>query len=502
MVHVLRYLHTPTAESTSSPSAPLTPEELKAELRFSKLGDQSMESYFQKIDSIVNILASLDARVNDEDVIHYVLKGLSDTYNHVCGYMHWKDTFLYLKTVRSLLITEEMRLKSRTSTLVADSSSLMVLVAKSGNTRRSSSTPQVKSSKPCFNFAKGNCRYCATCRYSHDANARSVGDTVGVNKNHGNNDTNELLAKLLTQLGNLGFNTSVSPNANTTNPPVAFHDGPSSSLSPNVGLIHYTPSGFNIRPRPKLLRSLPFYAMLVSLFVWVYPLVRKSNVLSKFILFLNYVRTQFKCEIHAFQYDHSGKFDNHNLHDLFNTHGIQFCFSCRKTSQQNDESERMVRTLNNIIQTLLFKQNFYQMIGLRPFIWPFTSLTFYPPPLLTMKSPLPAFVALHLTIVSYVLLDAYATHLYPNHKLEPRATPFLFLGHASNHRGYRCFDLTTNKIIISRHVTFDETIFLYGSSPSTMVPSYTFLDEPDINPPPGFRFHLPTSCSRTYYTFQ
>nr|GFA26490.1 ribonuclease H-like domain-containing protein [Tanacetum cinerariifolium] len=192
-----------------------------------------MESYFQKIDSIVNILASLDARVNDEDVIHYVLKGLSDTYNHVCGYMHWKDTFLYLKTVRSLLITEEMRLKSRTSTLVADSSSLMVLVAKSGNTRRSSSTPQVKSSKPCFNFAKGNCRYCATCRYSHDANARSVGDTVGVNKNHGNNDTNELLAKLLTQLGNLGFNTSVSPNANTTNPPVAFHDGPSSSLSPN-----------------------------------------------------------------------------------------------------------------------------------------------------------------------------------------------------------------------------------------------------------------------------
>ncbi|GKD65237.1 hypothetical protein Tco_1307345, partial [Tanacetum coccineum] len=35
----------------------------------------------QKIDSIVTILTSLDTRVNDEDVVHYVLEGLPDTYN-------------------------------------------------------------------------------------------------------------------------------------------------------------------------------------------------------------------------------------------------------------------------------------------------------------------------------------------------------------------------------------------------------------------------------------
>ncbi|GJZ05245.1 ribonuclease H-like domain-containing protein [Tanacetum coccineum] len=217
-----KYLHTPTTESTLISSAPLTPKELKVdkivlswilftfsdslrarlvvarpksakeawglisdivkdnkqyrtntlkvELRSIKLGDQSMKSYFQKIDSIVNILASLDARVNDED------------------------------TVRSLLIVEEMRLKSRTSTLLEDYSSPMVLVAESGNTRRSSSTPKVKSWRTCFNFAKGNYRFGATCHYLHDANARIVGDTGKVNKNRGNNDTNELLAKLLAQL--------------------------------------------------------------------------------------------------------------------------------------------------------------------------------------------------------------------------------------------------------------------------------------------------------------
>ncbi|GJU53380.1 hybrid signal transduction histidine kinase M [Tanacetum coccineum] len=147
---------------------------LKAELRSIKLGDQSMESYFQKIDSIVNILTSLDARVNEEDVVHYALEGLPDTYNQVCGYMHWKDTFPDLKAVRSLLIAEEMRLKLKVLASPMDSSTPMVFVAGPRNNSRPSSTDQGKPWKPCFNFAKGNCRYGDLCRYVHDANARST----------------------------------------------------------------------------------------------------------------------------------------------------------------------------------------------------------------------------------------------------------------------------------------------------------------------------------------
>ncbi|GJX74260.1 ribonuclease H-like domain-containing protein [Tanacetum coccineum] len=73
-----------------------------------------------------------------------------------------------------------------------------------------------------------------------------------------------------------------------------------------------------------------------SRFVWVYPLLHKSDVFSKFVLFRTYVRTQFKCEIRSFQCDHGGEFDNRNLHKLFADNGIQFCFSCPKISQQND----------------------------------------------------------------------------------------------------------------------------------------------------------------------
>nr|GEW75341.1 ribonuclease H-like domain-containing protein [Tanacetum cinerariifolium] len=94
-----------------------------------------------------------------------------------------------------------------------------------------------------------------------------------------------------------------------------------------------------------------------SLFVWVYPLLYKYDVLSKFVLFRNYVRTHFKSEIQSFQCDHGGEFDNRTLHKLFANNAIQFCFSCPKTSQQNSKSEWLVCTINNIIWTLLFQAN-------------------------------------------------------------------------------------------------------------------------------------------------
>nr|GEU47586.1 hybrid signal transduction histidine kinase M [Tanacetum cinerariifolium] len=129
-----------------------------AELRSIKLDDLSMEAYFRKIKSIATILTSLDYPINDGDVVHYALEGLPDTYDHVCGIMYHKDTFPDLKTARSMLITEEMRLKFKSLALSVDSSSSshMILMAESGTHRRPPS-PQVKAWRSYLNFAKGSC---------------------------------------------------------------------------------------------------------------------------------------------------------------------------------------------------------------------------------------------------------------------------------------------------------------------------------------------------------
>ena len=50
-----------------------------------------------------------------------------------------------------------------------------------------------------------------------------------------------------------------------------------------------------------------------------------------------------------------GEYDNTRFHDLFHQNGIHFRFSCPRTSQQNGKSERMLRTVNSLIRTLLFQ---------------------------------------------------------------------------------------------------------------------------------------------------
>ncbi|GJZ50312.1 ribonuclease H-like domain-containing protein [Tanacetum coccineum] len=251
----------------------------------------------------------------------------------------------------------------------------------------------------------------------------------------------------------------------------------SSSVTSCFDIVH---SDLWTSPIPSL-SGFQYYVLFLdhySQYVWVYPLMNKSDVLSKFLLFRNYVRTQFKCEIKSFQCDHGGEFDNHAFHKLFNDNGIQFRFSCPRTSQQNGKSERMIRTINNLIRTLLFQAHLppnYWTEALNMAVYLLNIL-----PSRAINNEIP-FTRLFGAQPDYSVLRVFGCLCYPhidtNHKLGPRATPSIFLGHAANHFGYRCLDLNTNKIIISRHVTFDETVFPFPSTKSTTTPSYDFLDD-------------------------
>ncbi|GJT90367.1 ribonuclease H-like domain-containing protein [Tanacetum coccineum] len=109
--------------------------------------------------------------------------------------------------------------------------------------------PDVKPWRPCFNFAKGSCRFGNDYRFVHNHNAKN-GDYSGL-KSSGNN-TDELLVKLLDRLGlnenkhaivtsNNTNNPSLNPNVATTNTlPVVF--GPTSYYSQSVPTFSPIPS--------------------------------------------------------------------------------------------------------------------------------------------------------------------------------------------------------------------------------------------------------------------
>nr|GEX34802.1 hybrid signal transduction histidine kinase M [Tanacetum cinerariifolium] len=101
---------------------------LKGELRSLKLGYLSIDAYFHKIEYIAIILTSLGSPISNHDVVTISLEGLPDKYENFFDIVvHW-DPFLDFKTVRSMLNTKEIRLKSRAQASSIDSTSSSPLV--------------------------------------------------------------------------------------------------------------------------------------------------------------------------------------------------------------------------------------------------------------------------------------------------------------------------------------------------------------------------------------
>jgi hypothetical protein len=54
-------------------------------------------------------------------------------------------------------------------------------------------------------------------------------------------------------------------------------------------------------------------------------------------------------------------------------------------------------------------------------------------------------------------------HPYTSHKLQARSESCIFMGYSSLHKGYYCLHLPTNKIYVSHHVIFNESVYPFAT---------------------------------------
>jgi hypothetical protein len=157
---------------------------------------------------------------------------------------------------------------------------------------------------------------------------------------------------------------------------------------------------------------------------------------------------------------------------LSSSHGVQLRMSCPYIFLQNGTTERMIRTTNVVIRSLLFQDSLPARYWAESLYTATYILNLLPTKAISAPT---SYLALFGTTPSYTHLQVFGCACYPitsvtaPHKLAPRSCRCVFLGYLFDHKGYRCLDLITNRLLISRHVIFDESSF--PLTPPTHLPT-------------------------------
>jgi hypothetical protein len=92
-----------------------------------------------------------------------------------------------------------------------------------------------------------------------------------------------------------------------------------------------------------------------SHYLWTFPLRQKSDTFPTLSHFFAWVCTQFGRTIRSIQCDNGHEFYNNASRDFFLSRGIHLRMSCPYTSPPNGRAERMIRTTNDVVLSLLFQ---------------------------------------------------------------------------------------------------------------------------------------------------
>ncbi|PKU84004.1 Retrovirus-related Pol polyprotein from transposon TNT 1-94 [Dendrobium catenatum] len=241
-------------------------------------------------------------------------------------------------------------------------------------------------------------------------------------------------------------------------------------------------------PSPTLsLQGYKYYLLFVddyTHFTWIYPLRAKSETFATFLRFKLQMEKQLNRSIKIFRTDGGGEFVNRNFTTFLSRCGIVHQVTCPYTPQQNGVAERKHRHLIETVRALLFHANLPTHFWIEALFTAAHTINRLPSKNSNNKSP---YELLFNSPPDYSHLKVFGCLCYPwiptqlHHKFYPRSLPCLFLGYADHTKGYICFNLTTGRTHISRHVRFFETIF--PSQPATN--SFSTSPTVSLNIPPS-----------------
>jgi len=190
---------------------------------------------------------------------------------------------------------------------------------------------------------------------------------------------------------------------------------------------------------------------------WLYLMKNKSEVLSHFQEFSNFVENQFNYKIKTFRTDNGTEFVNQNFTNYLKQKGISHQTTCVYTPQQNGVSERKNRHLLEITRVLLFQSKIPKTFWSDAVLTATYLINRLPSMNLNYKSPLEILYKRKI-IIDHLRVFGCVCYVHNNKrdKLDYTSIKAIFLGYSTQKKGYKCYDPKNKKYYISRDVTFQE----------------------------------------------
>ncbi|KAM1149971.1 hypothetical protein ACFX2B_030197 [Malus domestica] len=185
------------------------------------------------------------------------------------------------------------------------------------------------------------------------------------------------------------------------------------------------------------------------------------------------VQVQYKSQIQVLRSDNGGEYTNSDLRAFLDHHGIVHQTTCPYTPQQNGAAEHKNRQLLEVVHASLLDGRLLLSYWGETLISAAYLINRVPSRSVDFQTPLQA-LSSHVDAPAVPNLPPHVfgcvafVHLHKQYrsKLEPRALRCVFVGYASNQKGYCCYHPPIKKLFVTVDVAFHENDMHFAHSES------------------------------------
>ena len=199
-----------------------------------------------------------------------------------------------------------------------------------------------------------------------------------------------------------------------------------------------------------------------SRYEWCALLHAKSDALAAFKVFKAQAELETGKRIKIFRDDKGGEFASKEWDSFLQAEGIKRERTVRATPQQNGVAERRNRTHDNGIVSMLEQAHFPKSMWGEALALHVRILNATPTSALSGTTPFEAVFNSKPDLSALRVFGCRAfVHVGDDKRksLESHTMPCVYLGFEEGYKGYKCWNPATQKVVISRDVIFDESLF-------------------------------------------